>query len=1271
MTILGGRSRRKLRGVTLVVSYQDAWTTEWIIKQVLDGIRKAQGPSCPVNIFIISDDDNVREQIQVAEESYEIIPEATKSWIPRVFVSLRDADAVVVSGIEANKAFAKNLKANLLYLPILVDRLDEAPHFLPGHGGDLIRIARASTVSFFNSEMSRSTAESVAPAFCERTAVLKPGSFKLKEKYNFDVAVPSLLQPSVSLTPAVQEFLESLHNSYREMDIPPRTIITGSERDELSFLNGEYGNIRFLPGVEFQTKRQDTLNIGTSITIVDDVSFDNRLIQWNIKESLQLGAFPVSLSKIDTPSIINVLSGNNILPSDHWAFPIPRTHGTTLKIAVSQTLRPHEFSSSNETKVVLAGSDFKFASALVRELDAASDIQFVVDKVVNNSAVSQGRSNKLAEWADVVIVEFLNEQAVWYSKNLSKQKRLIIHMHGFELYSSFADRLNLDGVEQIVVPSEDYKAKVVELRGWPINKLQVIQNSGSLDDLARPKSQQARFTLGLVGWVPSLKRIDRALNLLEQLIELDDRYALEVRGAPPWDYTWEWNTPTHRDTYIEVLRRLKTNPRLAKHVTFSPFSPDAGNWLRGVGWVLSPSSRESFHLAPVEGMLSGAVPIVWQREGAEGIFGSQWVIENTEEALQRIVTANDTDNGWIELSQRAVTESAERYSETISRRLWHEIIVHGVNDSSGQDIASSRQKVEPTQVRSVELAQNGHFLAAWEEIQHSGNLALEVSREFGLAHSAWVRGHIRLPSKLLALQHWARNYQTSEAWSQEPHISVQIAALGRDTPHDHKGAASVVLLKPPAGSPEAEKYIPSYFSNFEPFVQILGPDLAKAITLEEHIEFTAEQLVNEARATDAYTFLVDGPYWAVLAALLAAVEVDGNVDWDLTEHTTKNYHNFHPNTRDVSDDPLELSSTVISQFVRRVIVDVDGEFPSGVLEMFKIPSIAPVDSVQSHLDPTDLRLRGTGDTVEDFSKISVVVPSYRTDGSLMRTLDAIYHQTYPLQKLEIQIILNGPGISNRAVVEDYVADHPGPDWRILESTVGVVAARNKGISEASGDYLTFIDDDDVVERNYIASLAAVASPNTVVAAEMIDVDEAGKYFRDTNAVRRVKSLGFERVPAYTRAGLFGACGAKLIPVGLIAERRFQSNLTSGEDVAFLSGLVAHEQVGLVSAHRISDAAYVRSLSEGSVSRPGEISRQFAVNDRIRVAHAVWKTIQKSKNTRLITSVENTLIRPQINLLQDALKSRQEFRDELVRELRAYTQEFVVYLRDKFDLVLCP
>lgn len=1255
MTVLGGRSRRKLRGVTLVVSHENSWTTEWLIKQTQVGVKKAQGEECPLEVFVlVNEDQNL--QIQVPGVKYESVSKNSKTWIPRVFRALRISDAVIVSGIAINKEFAKHLTAKIIYLPILVDALDMDPHFLPGHSGDLNRIAKAAKTIFFNSEDARSTAEYVAPALCERTRVLRPGSLKPKDIRYSDQDVPVVVQSVVSFTPAVQEFFGMLHNQYREMTVPPRTLITGAAHDEQLFLNGEYGDVRFLPGVEFKTKSLDAESIPHAISLVDDISFDRRLSQWSIKESLQLGATPISLSKVHVETFRNVVSGETTIPLDEWAFPVINSHGVTLKKGIHEALRPDELLSGKETKVVLAASDFKFSSALVKQLDAASDINFVVDKVANNSTVNRQRSTALAGWSDVVITEFLNEQAVWYSNNLPRGKRLIVHMHGFELYGSFANRINLDGVDQVVVPSEGYKQKVIEYRGWPESKLRVIHNSGSLDDLVRPKDPDARFTLGIVGWVPALKRIDRALDVLETLIEHDERYALEVRGAPPWDYTWEWNTPAHRDTYVEVLHRLHTNPKLAEHVTFSPFGPDVGNWLRGIGWILSPSFRESFHLAPVEGMLSGAIPLVWTREGAEGIFGSQWVLENTDRVVERVL-AVDSQEAWDKLSSQAASDAAVKYNDEISRGQWHETIV-GLE--TGREAAQLESENPQEVIRAVQLASRGEFLAAWEDMQQNGNLALGVSREFGLAHSAWVRGHVRLSNKLLALQHEMR--QLTKKPSNSRTLLVQVAALGRQTPRDTHGGASLVLVKPPAGSPEAKNYIATYFAAFQPMVEILGPDPSEAIELDTYLEVLSGQLVKKARAADCTDFRVDGPYWAVLAALMASAQVNGHVDWDLTSHTTKNYKYFRPNAKVITDDPLELSSIVMKDWVRHVIVSENSSISEGILAMFSADSI--IDSRETRHVTRPLKLSKVQNLPVDHElpRVSVILPSYRTDGSVIRTLESIYNQTYPLEKIEVQIVLNGRGLSSRTVLDEFIRVHPGPMWRVHDSETGVAYARNKGIAHATGDYLTFVDDDDYIETNYLASLVAASTPDTVVMADIIDVDNKGQYIRDTNTVRRVKALGYEETPAFTKAGLFGACGGKLLASSLVAGRKFNPELTSGEDVAFLGPLVANEALSVRAAHRMTDSAYVRTISSDSISHPSQVSAVFAVHDRLAVAYPVWKALREAKNGRLEWSVRKTLIEPQIGLMQQYLNDDPDLVNSLHQELANYSADFSRYVR---------
>ncbi|HLR44034.1 MAG TPA: glycosyltransferase, partial [Brevibacterium sp.] len=63
------------------------------------------------------------------------------------------------------------------------------------------------------------------------------------------------------------------------------------------------------------------------------------------------------------------------------------------------------------------------------------------------------------------------------------------------------------------------------------------------------------------------------------------------------------------------------------------------SWLRGIGTVLSPSvdEFESFHLAPAEGMASGAAAVFWDREGVDELFGDDLIASTIEEARDRVL----------------------------------------------------------------------------------------------------------------------------------------------------------------------------------------------------------------------------------------------------------------------------------------------------------------------------------------------------------------------------------------------------------------------------------------------------------------------------------------------------------------------------------------------------------------------------------------------------------------------------------------------------------
>ncbi len=55
-----------------------------------------------------------------------------------------------------------------------------------------------------------------------------------------------------------------------------------------------------------------------------------------------------------------------------------------------------------------------------------------------------------------------------------------------------------------------------------------------------------------------------------------------------------------------------------------------------MGFVLSPSDFESFHMAVGEGMLTGSIPIVWNWDGANEIWPKEYIVNDTNEAKKLI-----------------------------------------------------------------------------------------------------------------------------------------------------------------------------------------------------------------------------------------------------------------------------------------------------------------------------------------------------------------------------------------------------------------------------------------------------------------------------------------------------------------------------------------------------------------------------------------------------------------------------------------------------------
>lgn len=95
--------------------------------------------------------------------------------------------------------------------------------------------------------------------------------------------------------------------------------------------------------------------------------------------------------------------------------------------------------------------------------------------------------------------------------------------------------------------------------------------------------------------------------------------------------------------------------------------------------------------------------------------------------------------------------------------------------------------------------------------------------------------------------------------------------------------------------------------------------------------------------------------------------------------------------------------------------------------------------------------------------LSVVVPVYNSEETIERCIKSIIRQTY--DKLEIMIVDDG-STDQSYEISKRLADNDTRIKVLKREHLGVMPARKAGVSQASGEYIAFVDSDDWIEDTY-------------------------------------------------------------------------------------------------------------------------------------------------------------------------------------------------------------
>lgn len=219
-------------------------------------------------------------------------------------------------------------------------------------------------------------------------------------------------------------------------------------------------------------------------------------------------------------------------------------------------------------------------------------------------------------------------------------------------------------------------------------------------------------------------------------------------------------------------------------------------------------------------------------------------------------------------------------------------------------------------------------------------------------------------------------------------------------------------------------------------------------------------------------------------------------------------------------------------------------------------------------------------------RVSVIIPTYNCGKYICAALDSVLAQTHPPD--EIIIVDDGSTDDTRAVVSGY--SDPRIHY-IAAPHRGTAATRNNGIDVASGQYLAFLDADDLWRPAMLErQLAVMESDESLVCSftnfarfvdgtgevlpaqfefcpELASVPVTQTAAGDALLIEAdafVQFIGFEEIPAYTQCMLFRRA--------LIAEMRQNESLRRCQDLeyvarAFMRGKVAFTREVLADIRR--------------------------------------------------------------------------------------------------------
>lgn len=137
------------------------------------------------------------------------------------------------------------------------------------------------------------------------------------------------------------------------------------------------------------------------------------------------------------------------------------------------------------------------------------------------------------------------------------------------------------------------------------------------------------------------------------------------------------------------------------------------------------------------------------------------------------------------------------------------------------------------------------------------------------------------------------------------------------------------------------------------------------------------------------------------------------------------------------------------------------------------------------------------------TKLSIIVPVYNVYDYIEGCLESIVNQS--LKDIEVIVVNDGSPDNSQDIIDKYVEKYPKLIKSFIKENGGQGTARNLGLEYAKGKYVSFIDSDDYIDKNFAKEMYELAIKDNadVVVCDMIDVYKDKEIYQDCTNFKKI------------------------------------------------------------------------------------------------------------------------------------------------------------------------